>query len=117
MEVIAVDASDLGNRSYVVTDGYRAMVVDPPRPASAVLDIVRARHLRLDLVVETHLHNDHVSGGPELAAMTGAIYALSAHERVRERGASSTGRPSPSGLSTSRWCRHRATRDTTRLSW
>jgi len=83
MEVIAVDAADLGNRSYIVTDGSRAMVVDPPRPSSAVLDIVRARRLVLDLVVETHLHNDHVSGGPELAAMTGATYALSAHERVR----------------------------------
>lgn len=83
MEVIVVDASDLGNRSYVVTDGTRAMAIDPPRPSSGVLDTLRARGLHLDMVVETHLHNDHVSGGPELCEETGATYALCADEHVR----------------------------------
>ena len=32
--------------------------------------------------MDTHLHNDHVSGGPELAHATGATYAVSAGEHV-----------------------------------
>ena len=90
MEVFSVDASDLGNRSYVVTDGVSAMAIDPPRPASGVLDIVRAGGLSLEMVVDTHLHNDHVSGGPELAVETGATHAVSADENVR--GAPRSGR-------------------------
>jgi glyoxylase-like metal-dependent hydrolase (beta-lactamase superfamily II)/rhodanese-related sulfurtransferase len=83
MQVIPVNASDLGNRSYVVTDGLRAMAIDPPRPATEVLDIVRSRGLVLEIIVETHLHNDHISGGPELAEATGATYAVCADEHVR----------------------------------
>jgi glyoxylase-like metal-dependent hydrolase (beta-lactamase superfamily II) len=83
MEIIRLDAPDLGNRSYLVTDGHRAMAVDPPRPSGPVLDIVRSRDLELTVVVDTHLHNDHVSGGPELAQATGATYAVSADEHVR----------------------------------
>ncbi|MGO9343253.1 MAG: MBL fold metallo-hydrolase [Acidimicrobiales bacterium] len=82
MEVISVDASDLGNRSYVVTDGRSAMAIDPPRPARGVLDLLRSRGLVLEIVVETHLHNDHLSGGPELAEATGATHAVCAEERV-----------------------------------
>jgi hydroxyacylglutathione hydrolase len=82
MEVLVIDASDLGNRSYVVTDGARAMAIDPPRPPSGVLDTLEARGLVLEIVVETHLHNDHVSGGPELAEATGAVYAVCLDEHV-----------------------------------
>jgi glyoxylase-like metal-dependent hydrolase (beta-lactamase superfamily II)/rhodanese-related sulfurtransferase len=82
MEVIALNAADLGNRSYVVTDGTRAIAIDPPRPPSGVVDIIESRGLLLEIVVETHLHNDHVSGGPELAEATGAAYAISAEEEV-----------------------------------
>jgi hydroxyacylglutathione hydrolase len=82
MEVLVIDASDLGNRSYVVTDGTRAMAIDPPRPPSDVLDTIEARGLVLDIVVETHLHNDHVSGGPELAETTYAVYAVCLDEHV-----------------------------------
>lgn len=42
MQVLPIDASDLGNRSYLVTDGTSAMVIDPPRPSKGVLDIVRS---------------------------------------------------------------------------
>jgi hydroxyacylglutathione hydrolase len=83
MKVFPVDVSDLGNRSYVVTDGVAAMAIDPPRPPTGVLDIVEAHGLALEMVVETHLHNDHVSGGPELAVLTGATHAVSANENVR----------------------------------
>lgn len=83
MQVLPVDASDLGNRSYLVTDGSSAIAIDPPRPSSEVIEILRAHRLTLKMILDTHLHNDHVSGGPELAAETGAVHAVSADEAVR----------------------------------
>ena len=83
MNVYPVDASDLGNRSYVVTDGVAAIAIDPPRPPTGVIDIVKAHGLALEMVADTHLHNDHISGGPELAVLTGASHAVSANENVR----------------------------------
>jgi glyoxylase-like metal-dependent hydrolase (beta-lactamase superfamily II)/rhodanese-related sulfurtransferase len=80
MEVLAVDASDVGNRSYLVTDGHKAMAIDPPRPVDKIVEDLKRRGLELTLVVDTHLHNDHVSGGYELAQATGAEYAVGAAE-------------------------------------
>jgi len=40
-------------------------------------------------VLETHLHNDYVSGGLELARITGARYGLAAAEEVAFPGAAS----------------------------
>jgi hydroxyacylglutathione hydrolase len=59
------------------------MAIDPPRPACEVLDTVSPRRLVLEIVVETHLHNDRVSSGPELVEVTGATYVC---RDLRARG-------------------------------
>lgn len=82
MEIVHLDASDLGNRAYLVTDGRRAMVVDPPRPVDRIVEFLDKHSLVLEVVVDTHLHNDHVTGGPELAQQTGGVYAVSAGEHL-----------------------------------
>jgi glyoxylase-like metal-dependent hydrolase (beta-lactamase superfamily II)/rhodanese-related sulfurtransferase len=41
-----------------------------------VLELVARRNVRVTHVVETHVHNDYVTGGPELARRTGAAYVL-----------------------------------------
>lgn len=80
--VLAVDTPDLGNRSYVVTDGRVAAVVDPPRDIDRIIRLCQDRGLSVGWVLETHLHNDYVSGGLQLARETGARYGISAAEIV-----------------------------------
>jgi glyoxylase-like metal-dependent hydrolase (beta-lactamase superfamily II)/rhodanese-related sulfurtransferase len=46
------------------------------------LDLINQRGLRLSHVLETHIHNDNVTGGYELARMTGATYVVSAGDDV-----------------------------------
>ncbi|NIJ10179.1 glyoxylase-like metal-dependent hydrolase (beta-lactamase superfamily II)/rhodanese-related sulfurtransferase [Saccharomonospora amisosensis] len=81
VEVIKTDA--LGDRSYVVHDGEVALVVDPQRDVDRVEALVAERRLRITHVAETHLHNDYVTGGAELARRHGAAYLVAEGEGVR----------------------------------
>jgi glyoxylase-like metal-dependent hydrolase (beta-lactamase superfamily II)/rhodanese-related sulfurtransferase len=53
-------------------------VVDPQRDVSIYLDEARAQGLKIEHIIETHLHADFVSGHVELAAKTGAQIYLGA---------------------------------------
>ena len=48
------------------------MAVDPPRDIDQVIAAAARRGVRISHVVETHIHNDYVTGGLELARVTGA---------------------------------------------
>ena len=82
MHVITLDTIDLGDRSYVVTDGAVAAVFDPQRDIDRLLAVVEAQGLEITHVFETHLHNDYVTGGLELAEQTGAAYCVAAADDV-----------------------------------
>ena len=70
----------LGHLSTLIADESAglAAVVDPRRDVDVYLDAARAADVRISHVVETHLHNDYVSGGRELAALTGASHVIGA---------------------------------------
>jgi glyoxylase-like metal-dependent hydrolase (beta-lactamase superfamily II)/rhodanese-related sulfurtransferase len=80
VEVVAT--SSLGDRSYLAHDGQVALVVDPQRDIDRVVLLAGRLGVRVTHVVETHLHNDYVSGGLALAKLTGAAYLVAATEKV-----------------------------------
>jgi hydroxyacylglutathione hydrolase len=82
IEIIAIDTSSLGDRSYLVEDGETAFVVDPQRDIDRVLGLAQVRGLRITDVCETHIHNDYVTGGLALARVTGAAYHVNAADPV-----------------------------------
>jgi hydroxyacylglutathione hydrolase len=72
-----LDTPCLGNRSYVITDGSAAIVVDPPRDIDRVEALIDAAGAtRITLVVETHRHADYVSGGLQLSRRHHADYVV-----------------------------------------
>jgi glyoxylase-like metal-dependent hydrolase (beta-lactamase superfamily II)/rhodanese-related sulfurtransferase len=78
LTVLPLDTTNLGDRSYVVAVNGMAAAIDPQRDIDRVLDLLTDHGLTLGLVVETHIHNDYVSGGLELARATGAEYVVPA---------------------------------------
>ncbi|MGA2740792.1 MAG: MBL fold metallo-hydrolase [Bryobacteraceae bacterium] len=62
----------LSHASYMAGSEGIAAVVDPQRDVEIYLDTARQNNLRIEHVIETHLHADFVSGHRELAARTGA---------------------------------------------
>jgi hydroxyacylglutathione hydrolase len=65
---------DLGCASYLIGDEGAgvAAVVDPKLDVEPYLELARYFGVRLEHVLETHNHADHVSGHGRLAAATGA---------------------------------------------
>jgi glyoxylase-like metal-dependent hydrolase (beta-lactamase superfamily II) len=63
--------------SYVVgVPGERCIVVDPTRQPQPYLDLAAEHAMTVAHVVDTHVHADHISGGPALAAVLGVEYHL-----------------------------------------
>lgn len=82
LTVIAIDTPSLGDRSHLVHDGEVAFVVDPQRDVDRVLDLLEEHGVRLTHVLETHIHNDYVTGGLALAERTGAQYLVNGEDDV-----------------------------------
>ena len=74
VSVTQVRTPDLGDHSYVVVVGDRAVVVDPQRDIDRMNEALGGA--RLVAVFETHIHNDYVTGGHLLAGQHGAEYVL-----------------------------------------
>jgi glyoxylase-like metal-dependent hydrolase (beta-lactamase superfamily II)/rhodanese-related sulfurtransferase len=68
---------DLGCASYVVADGGRAAVIDPKWEIEDYLRLADEHDLRIEHVLETHNHADHLSGHGRLAETTGATLHIS----------------------------------------
>jgi len=83
----------LGNSAHLLIsdrDGVAALI-DPLRDVDQYQHVARCEGVRITHVLETHIHNDFLSGGRELAALTGARIVASAdaglefdHQPVRD---------------------------------
>ncbi|MFJ4945821.1 rhodanese-like domain-containing protein [Streptomyces albidoflavus] len=80
--VDTLEFEGLGNRSYLAGGAAAAVVVDPPRDIDQVITAAAKRGVRIAYVAETHVHNDYVTGGLELARVTGARYLVPAAAHV-----------------------------------
>ncbi len=78
MEITTVRTEGLGDSTYVLVHDGLAVVVDPQRDIDRFERVLDDADADLRLVVETHLHNDYVSGGLDLARATGAELVLPA---------------------------------------
>ncbi len=82
MRVDVIETPDLGDRSYVVSDSAAAIVIDPQRDLDRVQALLDELKVPLALVLETHVHNDYVTGGYALAQQSGASYVMSGADDV-----------------------------------
>ena len=97
VSLLAADAADFelwqvnrrgkGCLSYVLRAGGEAAVVDPSRTAAFYLQFVERLGAQIVLVLDTHVHADHVSGGPSLARSCGARYLLPSSRNAGVDGA------------------------------
>ena len=68
----------LGDNSYLVRSDKQALFVDPQRDIWRFLPAVEREGLSVQYVLETHVHNDYLSGARAIQATTGAEIAAPA---------------------------------------
>jgi hydroxyacylglutathione hydrolase len=112
-------ATELGNTSYLVADpdSGEALVIDPFRDIDQYLTFAEKSGFKLARSLETHVHNDFVSGSRELEKEAGAAIGAAADsgldfafERLRDKQEVPLGR----------WCmrvRHTPGHTATHLSY
>jgi glyoxylase-like metal-dependent hydrolase (beta-lactamase superfamily II)/rhodanese-related sulfurtransferase len=62
--------------SYVIVSDGEALVVDPSRYTDWYTSLAQAQRARVTRVIDTHLHADHLSGGPGLTLTLGVPYHI-----------------------------------------
>ncbi len=72
MDLETFTTPGLGDASYLVASEGEAVLVDPQRDAWRFLALAERRGWRVTHVLETHVHNDYVSGALEVRVATGA---------------------------------------------
>jgi hydroxyacylglutathione hydrolase len=67
-----IESAGIAHYSYLIGDGSEAAVIDPRRDCDAYVERAFEAGMRIAHVLETHRHEDFVTGSVELAAKTGA---------------------------------------------
>lgn len=78
MEIISIRTASLGDATFIAVHGKNAIVIDPQRDLGRFTEVLDDRDLTLTHVLETHMHNDYISGGRDLAKARGADLILPA---------------------------------------
>ena len=71
-----------GCLSYVIVNRGQAIVIDPLRHINRYLSLAEDAGFEIVLVLDTHGHADHISGGPELAAAADVRYHLHPYDGI-----------------------------------
>lgn len=72
MRVETVRTEGLGDSTYILIHDGLAVVVDPQRDIDRFERVLDDEDADLRMVIETHVHNDYVSGGLAMSRKTGA---------------------------------------------
>jgi hydroxyacylglutathione hydrolase len=81
-EVVTIATPGLGDHSYLAHDSEIGIVVDAQRDIDRFLTAAAEAGVRITHVLETHIHNDYVTGGYALAREAGAEYVVAGSEDV-----------------------------------
>lgn len=76
-EIVQIPVEGSDNFSYLVIcpETNKALGIDPGVSPQSMLKIIRERSLTLEILANTHGHNDHVAGNSEIIKATGAKLA------------------------------------------
>lgn len=71
-----------GDLSFAIISDGAAALIDPLRHTAHYTELLAAAGASLALILDTHVHADHISGGPALSTATGAPYYVHPYDAI-----------------------------------
>lgn len=71
-----------GDLSWAIISDGQAALIDPLRHIERYTELLRAADAQLTHILDTHVHADHISGGPALAQQLGAPYYVHPYDAI-----------------------------------
>lgn len=71
-----------GDLSFVIISDGQAAIIDPLRHTQHYVEAIGAAGARLAQIFDTHVHADHISGGPQLSRESGAPYYVHPYDAI-----------------------------------
>lgn len=81
-QIYQVDRVARGCLSHILISQGEAAIIDPLRHINQYREFLVEHDAELTLILDTHAHADHISGGPDLADATGAAYYLHPYDGI-----------------------------------
>lgn len=82
LTIVQVSRTARGCLGHVVASKGAALVIDPARHIDVYRELLERRGWHLAGVLDTHMHADHISGGPALAKHAGTAYHLHPYDAL-----------------------------------
>lgn len=81
-QVYQVDRVARGCLSHIFISRGEALIIDPLRHTEKYTEFLKEKGATIKLLLDTHAHADHISGGPDLAEETEAPYYLHPYDGI-----------------------------------
>lgn len=82
LRIVQIARPARGDLSFAIISSGEAALIDPLRHTSIYRDALAAAGATLTGIFDTHVHADHISGGPALARETGAPYYVHPYDAI-----------------------------------
>jgi glyoxylase-like metal-dependent hydrolase (beta-lactamase superfamily II) len=82
-QVIQLRRTGKGCLSYIIESDGTAVVIDASLPIAAYQDLINENGWKLEAVIDTHIHADHLSRSRQLASESGVTLYLPEHSKVK----------------------------------
>jgi glyoxylase-like metal-dependent hydrolase (beta-lactamase superfamily II)/rhodanese-related sulfurtransferase len=81
-KIVQIARPARGDISFALISDGAAALIDPLRNVAAYTDLLAAAGAKLSHILDTHVHADHISGGPALNKATGAPYYVHPYDAI-----------------------------------
>ncbi|MFN3788362.1 MAG: MBL fold metallo-hydrolase, partial [Sulfurihydrogenibium azorense] len=82
LAIYQVSRVSRGDLSWVIISNGEATIIDPLRHIDEYINFVNSKNAKIKFVLDTHIHADHISGGPALSKKLNVPYYFHPYDGI-----------------------------------